>query len=599
MSNSEVTTGWRSPATLSLRPCAVAVLLLVVTVYLLTPQPNLLGQASALDFQRLRPRTPTPDDTPTIAPPATGETLPAESPRVLDRLDAIILIDDSEALAGIDTATPEGVVAAAGEFVALPALAESLDGFIGKPLTLADIETIRETIIRHFRRHDRPVVDVRVPEQEVTGGGVAFLVTEGRVGRILAEGQEWFPAERLTGAVRELPGETISATTLVDDMNWLNRNPFRRSELLFRKGSEQGETDLVVKTRDRLPFRPYVGFDNAGTVSTGEERWSFGFSWGNAFWLDQILAYQFTVGTDPNRLQAHAATWEIPLPWRHVLQLYGSVASSDFQFAPLATLEQETSQLGTRYVMPLRGSGQLKHEARVGFDFKNAQNDLLFGDLPVFSSDTNIAQFVVGYEASLVDSLGRTKLSADWVFSPGGLISGNDDADFATSRAFAESNYHYGRLRLERNQRLPLGFTLTLKAGGQLSSGNLLRSEQFSLGGATTVRGFVESAADGDHGWLASAELVTPAISPLELCGVTAVRDELRLLAFIDSGAVGSSDRLPGEPSSRDLVSAGLGLRYALGSNLSVRFDYGWQIVSDNVFDPDNSRAHLSIFLSY
>jgi hemolysin activation/secretion protein len=178
-------------------------------------------------------------------------------------------------------------------------------------------------------------------------------------------------------------------------------------------------------------------------------------------------------------------------------------------------------------------------------------------------------------------------------------MSDNDDEAFQTTRAFAEADYHYGRLNLRRVQNLPLSFSLVLSASGQLASGNLLRSEQLSLGGSTSLRGYEESAANGDQGWVASIELRSPPLPLLGLFGNESFKDDLVLLAFLDAGSVSSVERLPNEPSSLDLASVGVGLRYRFNTQLSVRFDYGWQIGDEAGFSGDDSRAHISVLLSY
>ena len=59
-----------------------------------------------------------------------------------------------------------------------------------------------------------------------------------------------------------------------------------------------GATDLVLQTNDRFPFRFAAGYANNGPPVTGRDRWSLGVTWGNAFWLDQQLSYQFMSSDD-------------------------------------------------------------------------------------------------------------------------------------------------------------------------------------------------------------------------------------------------------------------------------------------------------------
>jgi len=54
-----------------------------------------------------------------------------------------------------------------------------------------------------------------------------------------------------------------------------------------------------------------------------------------------------------------------------------------------------------------------------------------------------------------------------------------------------------------------------------------------------------------------------------------------------------------GEDPNVELSSVGLGLRYTLSTNLSIRFDYGWQLKDAGAGDPDSSRAHVAVLLSF
>jgi hemolysin activation/secretion protein len=127
----------------------------------------------------------------------------------------------------------------------------------------------------------------------------------------------------------------------------------------------------------------------------------------------------------------------------------------------------------------------------------------------------------------------------------------------------------------------------------------LLASEQFSLGGSTTVRGYEESIANGDRGWLGSLEIYSPPIAALRRFWPEAPEDELKFLVFFDAGGVANVHRLPGEPAYRGIAGVGAGLRYRINTRLNVRFDYGWSLREIPGLDVDGSRAYLSVSLSY
>jgi hemolysin activation/secretion protein len=481
--------------------------------------------------------------------------------------------------------------------------------YIGKPVSPQTIDSLKRDIVLYYRRHDRPVVDVVLPEQEITSGVLQFVVIEGHVGEVRVEGNEWFSTQKLAGQLRMQSGQEIETSRVEADVNWLETNPFREVNATYAPGKDFGTTDVIFHVRDRVPFGAHAEFENGGNEVTGEDRWRTGFCWGNAFGLDQQLSYQFTASSDPQGLLAHSATYTIPLPWRHTLSLSGTYSDESAEPSETGQASRESGRswsAGLRYTVPLPPIGSVAHDLFFGADFKRANNDFAFGGTQLYPSDVDIAQLAGGYEAEEQDRLGGTTLKGTIFYSPGGVTDDNSDEAFQQARAFSRAEYVFGRLNVERCITLPEGFSLRLKASGQWSSTNLQASEQLSLGGYDSVRGFQEYETRGDSGYLLSAELRTPSFSLLHLGqaeestpALHPFDDQLQLLAFFDYGKAYIRDPVPGEASSIELASAGVGLRYAIARYLSVRFDYGWPLKDGGLPHSRDAATHLGVTISY
>ena len=369
--------------------------------------------------------------------------------------------------------------------------------------------------------------------------------------------------------------------------------------MLLERGDNFGETDIILNVDERFPLRLYGGMEDSGTLLTGENRWLTGFNWGNAFGLDHQMSYQFTSAFNADELNAHSFSYIAPLSWRHTASLFGAYVESDPGEDPAGLdLGGESWQLGGSYNLPLKQFNDIKHEATLGYVFKRSNNNLRFGGLDVFNTFTDISQFLVGYGASLTDRWGATSLRAGMNISPGGMTSKNDDESFNASRASATADYVYGRINLGRVTRLPKDFTWLIDAQLQVSSNNLLGSEQLGLGGYLTIRGYDEYQIVGDEGIIVRTELRTPSLSLLRHFDIDDLRDELQLLAFFDYGIVGVVDPLPGEHST-ELASAGVGFRYAINPYFTVRFDYGWQLEEATQNNDRDSQTHIGVIIGY
>ena len=348
-------------------------------------------------------------------------------------------------------------------------------------------------------------------------------------------------------------------------------------------------------------MRAYVGYEDSGNTQTGFDRYLVGFNWGDAWhagWGHQ-LNYQYTTSGDLRGLQAHSGSYVIPLPWRHTLTLFGNYVETRGLVPPLISLKGRSYQISGRYTVPLKTFGDFKHTVGVGFDYKFNKNSLQFGDIPLTAVPVEVRQFALTYDASLRDQFGITSLSAQGYLSPGNWGGNNSDAVFNAAHTLATSKYNYANLTLSRLTRLPHEWSLFLRGMMQVSNANLVPSEQLGLGGYDTVRGYDEREVNSDEGYLFNVELRTPVMSPGKIFSREKGSDQLQFLAFWESGAGHNHTLLVGEPDETRLESVGVGLRYTIKTNLSIRADYGWQLKKSVIDQNHGSRGDIGIVLSY
>ena len=113
---------------------------------------------------------------------------------------------------------------------------------------------------------------------------------------------------------------------------------------------------------------------------------------------------------------------------------------------------------------------------------------------------------------------------------------------------------------------------LVVRGNIQLADDALLPSEEFSIGGFFSVRGYRQDARLTDNGFSASAEVRLPILRVPEHQGV------LQLIPFVDYGIGWNSAGRP-DPDPQDLASVGIGLQWRQGDNFTARFDWGIPLV--------------------
>ncbi|MDB5396168.1 MAG: peptide transporter [Rhodospirillales bacterium] len=572
-----------------------------------------------------------PDTSTVEGPTPKTPAAPAADRVILPNLGGLVFIDNVKALqpGGV---TGEGVVTKNLPMLDDPAIHDQLAAFLGKPLTQGGIRDLGALIANWYREKKYPFVDVSVPAgQDVTNGVVQVVVAESRLGKVVARGNYWFTSEFLESQVRLNPGDRINIGDLEEDKNWINQNPFRLVNIVASRGVQPGVTDLTVDTiQEKFPARFYAGYSNSGTPVIGHDRWDLGFIWGNAFWHDDQLSYQFQSSDDfwHNREQfagkedhpsfiGHSINYAMALPWRDKIIVYGYYLQASPLLGPNVGIVGTDGSAGIRYSMRLPSTRKFDEHLEFGYEFKTSNNNLEFGGFAVSNITTEVDQFVIQYDATLRDDYGQTQLINVLTYSPGGITDLNKTIFFQqqTGSADAHSDYLYDHLVITRVTGLPLGSDLAKSLGwfggvtsitklvAQVADGNLVPSEELGAGGAASVRGYDERAANGSQGVLISEELRSPAFSLAKLFLDTNSpwNDQSQIGVFYDYGSVSNNVQIPSTPSSAQLESVGLGYHMIAGPDQNVRLDldYGFQLRKLPGFADTSQFGHVAVTLAY
>lgn len=572
-----------------------------------------------------------PDTSKVEGPAPKTPTAPAADRVILPDLKGLVLIDNVKALQPGGVAA-SGVVAKNLPMLDDPVIRDQLAAFVGKPLTQGSVRDLGALIANWYREKKYPFVDVSVPAgQDVTNGVVQVVVAESRLGKVDAKGNYWFSSEFLESQVRLNPGDRINIGALEEDKNWINQNPFRLVNIVASRGAEPGVTDLTVDTiQEKFPVRAYVGYSNSGTPIIGHDRWDMGFIWGNAFWHDDQLSYQFSTSDDfwHNREQfpgkedhpafiGHTINYAMALPWRDKIIIYGYYLQASPLLGPSVGIVGTDGSAGIRYSMRLPSTRKFDEHLEFGYEFKTSNNNLEFGGFGVSNITTEVDQFVLQYDAILRDDYGQTELTNALTYSPGGITDLNKSIYFQqqTGSPTAKANYVYDHLVITRVTGLPLGSDMAKNLGwfggvtsitklvAQVSDGNLVPSEELGAGGAASVRGYDERAENGSQGVLVSEELRTPGFSLAKMFLNTNSpwNDQSQLGVFYDYGSVSNNDQIPNTPSSAQLQSVGLGYHLIAGPDQNIRLDldYGFQLRKLPGAADTSQFGHIAVTLAY
>lgn len=426
-----------------------------------------------------------------------------------------------------------------------------LSALLGRPISRKSIAEVQKTISAVYKDAGRAFVSVTIPPQEITGGTLQVRVIEYKTGRVTVTGAERTGHDHIRTRVRVTPGAAIDSRHLETDLDWLNRNPFRRVEAVFGPGRDLAEADLSLRTTEQArPWQVYAGYANTGTLYTSRDRWFVGTNVGLPG--DVLASYQATGSrdfwvedghpiNDPEtaKYQSHAGRAIVPLWPRSSLELIANYVQSNEEpnlFLRYRTRTTELTALhrsAVQNVLPWAFGDLL-----LGVETKHQTRELFFVGIPIADFSTDVFQMVGGWAGRFRDPWGVNDLDVRLKVNPGHMLPGNTSAAWQvfTNGRVDDIHYAYGTLAYVHTTPLPKDFVLTNELFALISGEPLPDTERISLGGAFTVRGYMTEDRTVDQAVISRNTLFLPGYSFGEALKIKGLNDKLVPYVFSDVG---------------------------------------------------------------
>lgn len=336
--------------------------------------------------------------------------------------------------------------------------------------------------------------------------------------------------------------------------------------------------------REAKTFDTQLVADNTRTPSVGSFRRRIQLSEANLLGLGDglSLGYSNTDGSD-----SFDIGYALPLNSRNgtVSFAYGNT-SSDVIEPPFNALDINGNS--RYYELSLRQpiSQTPSEEFAIGLSAVRSESEISSSVLENFRIPPN--QLSPG-----ADDQGRTRISAvqffqEWtqrnasevIAARSGFNLGIGAFNATVNEDAPDSRFFSWRGQAQWVRLLAPETLLVLRGDVQLSPDALVPSQQFSLGGIDSVRGYRQDALLTDSGAFISAEVRLPIYRSRQRQTV------LQLTPFIDAGTTWNNGRRNRNGNTTDpntLVSAGLGLRLQLSNRFTARLDWGIPLVDLSV----------------
>lgn len=472
-----------------------------------------------------------------------------------------------------------------GSKIVTPAeIGDTVYPYLGPGRTMEDVQHAREALEKVYHDKGYQTVTVQFPEQfqQLQGhGGVIFLeVTEVKVGRLRVKGSHYFSLDAIKrGLPSVAEGKVPNFNDLTREFVALNQLPDRRlTQPDIRPGVEPGTVDIDLHVEDTFPLHGSVEVNNRYSPDTSELRLNGGVSYSNLWQLGHAAGASFQVSPqnldDVKVISGYYLARFPNVDWL-TLTLQATKQDSNVSTLSGAAVAGKGESAGVRAGFSLPPLTKYVHSLTLGIDYKHYEQNVLLG-LDNTSTPTSYYPFSIAYTGTWLGKGQLTELNAGLYFHFRGM--GSSEESFDRSRYKASGDFIYFRGDLAHEHDLPGGFQAYAKVQGQIASGPLLSAEQFSAGGLSSVRGYLEGEVPGDNAIVGSVELRSPNM----LGWVSSKAGEWRIYGFADAAWVTIDDPLPEQDSHWLLASFGAGTHLRVFDHLNGSLDAGLPLVSQS-----------------
>lgn len=454
-------------------------------------------------------------------------------------LRAIVLVGAKDA--AVRSATPG--IAVKTDVLNADAIRGALAGYLGQPISRRLITGIQGAISDIYRSAGRPFVSVTLPPQEITRGVLTVRVVEARLSGVKVEGAS--DSSYVAARVRATPNAPIDARKLDADLDWLNRNPFRRTEAVFGPGKDLAESELTLRVIESKPWQVFGGYANSGTRLTGRDRYFAGgiaalpgdivasaqLTGSRDFWRNDGRIFDTAMGG----YYSPAGRLVVPVGYRSSVELVGDYVQTNERPVDPFRIRTRTAEGSIIYrsavsniITPAFGDWM------IGADVKRVDRLTLFAETPTAQGRGDVAQWFGGWAGRWDDRYGVNSLDIRIKNNPGGLLPGNSSADWNTFTNGRVDDIHatFATVQFERKTPLPYGVSLLTEFSGLLSGKSLPDTERYGFGGFQSVRGYVTEDGVGDRALVVRNSLYAPPVA----LNVDKLAAPLQPYGFVDYG---------------------------------------------------------------
>jgi hemolysin activation/secretion protein len=414
-----------------------------------------------------------------------------------------------------------------------------------------------------------------VPPKSIEPGGVAQNEpNESALETMQISGLQRLKPAYVRDRVQRAVQVPLAPAQLVEGLQLLQLDPLIATlNVNLTAGSRLGSSILEIEILEAPPMSAALEWNNARSPSVGTEQTVGTVTHRNLLGYGDTLSVAIGRTAGRTTLENLSYVWPLnargdELSVRHQ-RSHNEIIEAPFDLLAITSRSRRT-EVGYRQLLVKTP----KQEWAIGAiaTWQTSQTFLGLGDIGGFplTPGANEEGRTAIAALRLFTEFSARSASAAWA------LRSQLSIGFAGERQPRQPNSRFVTLRTQAQYLRRLGSQglFLLRTDWQWTPDDLLSLEEFSLGGATTVRGYRQGELVGDKGLWVSAEIRWP------IAQIPEWSAQLEVVPFLDWGWVWDveSTATPAE-MNEFLAALGMGFALRLGQNFQAQLDWGVPLV--------------------
>jgi hemolysin activation/secretion protein len=381
--------------------------------------------------------------------------------------------------------------------------------FLGKCFKPEILSNIITAITTYYHSKGYATVQVLIPQQNVEKGDFTLQVIEGKIEEIAFGKNKTIEKMQRFMAFGNNEGSVLNINDINQGIYQINRLRSNAAVMKIEPGSNDGDSKIIIENNHKFPASISVSKDNLGNKFTGVQRSTISSNFDNLLFLNDNLNLSYTTNLhdDSQIKNIKSFAGGISIPFKYNTFSYNYYRTEFKGRNPgvngYSTLTGFSDQRKFTFDRVLLSKIDLKLSANSSLTVKESASYV--NDTKIETSERKLSVMNLGFSISsyLNDT---TNIYLAPSYSKGlKILNAQQDQKNLTSDT-PKSQFEVFKLYASASKRFTIPktetpITFTTEMNSQLAKQTLFGTEQISVGGYYSVRGFRESYISGDSGY--------------------------------------------------------------------------------------------------